>query len=332
MKRVLVTGGAGYIGCCVVEELLKRGHKPVVFDSFYWEKESLKPFMDKLTIIEGDCRNSRDVIYALENVDSIIHLAGIVGESACLSNPKAHFSVNVESTRVLLNCCTDPELDLVRDFIFSSSCSVYGNVAGIYSEVTEKTPTQPLSAYAHAKLRAEKMILDKGKEIPHFHPTVLRLSTVFGWSNRPRLDLVTNAFVYNAWKEGKLTIHGDGQQFRSLIHVRDVAKAFVDVLDAPRLLRSGEIFHVGEEKNNKRVSEIAEAVKKILPNTKIEYTQDKATDRRDYFINCQKIKNVIGWKAQWTVEQGVQDVLENLKNSNSDWEADKYRNSSYKYI
>ncbi|MDY6953721.1 MAG: NAD-dependent epimerase/dehydratase family protein, partial [Thermodesulfobacteriota bacterium] len=124
--NVLVTGGAGYIGCHVVQELLERGHVPLVFESFFWGKESLDPFLERIQIIEGDCRNSKDIIYALEGVDGVIHLAGIVGEFACRNYHKAHFSINVESTRTLVNCCTDPELDLVRDFIFASSCSVYG--------------------------------------------------------------------------------------------------------------------------------------------------------------------------------------------------------------
>ncbi|MDY6954759.1 MAG: NAD-dependent epimerase/dehydratase family protein, partial [Thermodesulfobacteriota bacterium] len=124
--NVLVTGGAGYIGCHVVQELLERGHVPVVFEAFFWGKESLDPFLERIQIIEGDCRNSKDIIYALEGVDGVIHLAGIVGEFACRNYHKAHFSINVESTRTLVNCCTDPELDLVRDFIFASSCSVYG--------------------------------------------------------------------------------------------------------------------------------------------------------------------------------------------------------------
>ena len=204
--RVLVTGGAGYIGCLVVNELLQKGYKPVVFDTLYWGKESLEPYLDRIEIIEGDCRNSKDIIYALEGIDSVVHLAGIVGEFACKSYHKAHFSINVESTRTLINCCTDPELDLVRDFIFASSCSVYGNVQGLYDEVTEETPTAPLSEYAHAKLRSEEIILQRAKEIPHFHPTILRLTTVFGWSLRPRFDLVTNLFTYKAWKDGKITI------------------------------------------------------------------------------------------------------------------------------
>jgi len=329
--KVLVTGGAGFIGSHVVEELLKRGHEPIVFDAFFWGKDSLKPFMDKIKIIEGDCRNSKDVIYALEGAEAVIHLAGIVGEPACMQNEKAHFSINVESTRTLINCCTDPELELTRDFIFSSSCSVYGNVHNLYPEVREGTPTNPLSAYAFAKLRSENIILNRGKEVPHFHPTVLRLTTVFGWSKRPRLDLVTNLFTYKAWKEGKLTIFGDGQQYRSLIHVQDVARAFVDTLEAPRFMRDGKIFHVGEETNNKKVSEIAETVKKVLPDTEIEFQKSKKTDRRDYFINCQLIKNTIGWKAEWSVEDGVKDLVEKFKTIKLDWESKNYRNNSFEY-
>lgn len=329
--RVLVTGGAGYIGVNVVEELLKRGHKPVVLDAFFWGKESLDKIKNKIDIIEGDCRNSKDVIYALENVDSVLHLAGIVGEAACLKNHKAHFSINVESTRTLINCCTDPELDLTRDFIFSSSCSVYGNVHKMYSEVKENTPTHPLSEYASAKLRSENIILNRGKEVPHFHPTILRLSTVFGWSMRPRLDLVTNLFAYQAWKNGEITVYGDGSQYRSLVHVKDVARAFIDVLESPRFMRDGEIFHVGDKKNNKTVKEIAKTVKEILPKTKIKYLKDKKTDRRDYSINCQKIKNIIGWKAKRSVKKGIKDLINKLDDLDWNWESNKYRNNKFDY-
>ncbi|MFW5927807.1 MAG: NAD-dependent epimerase/dehydratase family protein [Thermoplasmatota archaeon] len=330
--NVLVTGGAGYIGNNVVKELVERGHYPIVFDKFWWGKDALEPLEDKITMIEGDCRNSKDVIYALEDTDSVLHLAGIVGEAACLQNPKAHFSINVESTRTLINCCTDPALELTRDLIYSSSCSVYGNLHGMYDEVDEQTPTHPLSAYANAKLRSENIILNRGDEIPHFHPTMMRISTVFGWSRRPRLDLVTNLFAYQAWKDGEITIYGNGEQYRSLVHVEDVAKAFVDVLESPRFMRDGEIFHVGDKKNNRTVEEIAETVKSILPDTEIKYLRDKETDRRDYSINCHKLKNIIGWEAEWTVEEGIKDIIEKLEEKDWDWQADRYRNSSFDYV
>jgi len=330
--RVLVTGGAGYIGNCVIDELLLRKHTPVVFDIFYWGRKVLKPYGSRIEIIEGDCRNSKDIIYALEGIDSIIHLAGIVGEFACSSNHKAHFSINVESTRTLVNCCTDPELDLVRDLIYASSCSVYGNVKGLYQEVTEKTPAAPLSAYAYAKLRSEKILFDRAKESPHFHPTALRLTTVYGWSERPRLDLVTNLFAYNAWKNKKMNIYGDGMQYRSLIHVKDIARAFVDTLEAPRFMRSSKVFHLGEEANNKTVKEIAQTVQKFVPDAKIEFKEGEATDRRDYRINCQQLKNIIGWKAKYSVEDGIQEMIEKFETLDLNWDDDKYRNSSFQYI
>ncbi len=329
--NVLVTGGAGYIGCCVVEELLKKGHQVVVFDALYWGQESLGSLINDIRIIEGDCRNSKDIIYALDGVDAVIHLAGIVGEFACKNYHKAHFSINVESTRTLINCCTDPELDLVRDFIFTSSCSVYGNVQGIYDNVTEETPPEPLSEYAHAKLRSEKIILDRADEIPHFHPTILRLTTVFGWSPRPRLDLVTNLFAHKAWKNEKITIYGDGRQYRSLIHVRDVARAVVETLEAPRFIRSGKIFHVGEKANNRTIREIAEIVRSLLPGTRIEYTPEKPTDRRDYQIDCQKINNLLGWKAQYSVEEGIGELIHQFESLDWDWDSDRLRNSSFVY-
>lgn len=330
--RVLVTGGTGYIGSNVTEELLDRGHEPVLLDKNYWGTAAVEPFKDKISLIEGDCRNSRDVIYALEGIDAVLHLAGIVGEAACLKNPRAHFSINVESTRTLINCCTDPALDLTRDFIYASTCSVYGNVQGIYSEVTEESMPHPLSDYAHAKLRSEEIIMQRGREIPHFHPTVLRLTTVFGWSRRPRLDLVTNRFAYNAWKNRQITVHGNGGQYRSLIHVKDVARAFVEVLEAPRFMRDGKIFHVGEEANNKTVKEIAEMVRAQVPGTQLSFMSERASDRRDYSINCKKIKNTIGWKAQWNIQQGIRELIGKFGTPGYDWEDDKYRNSTFNYV
>lgn len=117
----------------------------------------------------------------------------------------------------------------------------------------------------------------------------------------------------------------------SLVHVKDVASAFVDTLEAPRFMRNNQIFHVGDKRNNKTVNEIAEVVKSQLPQTNIHH-KEKATDRRDYSINCNKLKNIIGWKPQWSVEDGIKDLLDKLKTYDWDWEADKYRNSTYEYV
>ena len=330
--KVLVTGGGGYIGSLIVEELIDKGHAPVVLDAFFWGKKGLEPLKDRLEIIEGDCRNSKDVLYALEGVDAVVHLAGIVGEPACKINYKAHYTTNIESTRTLVNCCTDPDLPLVQDFIFLSSCSVYGNVKGLYEEVTEDTPVNPLSDYAHGKLRSEQIIWERARAVPHFQPTILRLTTVFGWSPRPRLDLVTNLFAYRAWKEKKITIFGDGMQYRSLIHVKDIARAVVKTLDAPRFMRAGKTFHVGEESNNKTVREIAETVKGILPEVEIEYKSGAPTDRRDYCVNCQRLKNLLGWRAEYNVEDGIREMIQKFDSLDYDWESPVFRNNLFDYV
>ncbi len=313
MSRVLVTGGAGYIGVCVVEELVKRGHTPVVLDAFLFGRESLSGFGDRVSLIEGDVRSSRDVIRALEGVDKVIHLAGIVGAPACAIDPLATFTTNVESTNTLVNCMTDPEVRLVPDLVFCSSCSIYGNAAGIHEEVTEETPTMPLSSYAASKVRGEDIIRRKAAEVPHFSPTILRLTTVFGWSRRPRFDLVTNAFVSKGMFERKITIFGTGEQYRSLIHVRDVATALVAACEAPRFLRDRKIFHVGDERNNVTVRALAEIVQRHLPETEIVFAPQHDTDRRDYRISCQRIKNALNWSAGWSVEAGIAELIENLR-------------------
>ncbi len=332
MRRVLVTGGAGYIGSCVVDELVRRGHRPIVFDSFFWGKEGVEQLGNSIDMVEGDARSSRDLIYALRECDSVIHLAGIVGEPACAKNELAHFTTNVESTNTLLSCMTDPEAPLVQDLIFSSSCSVYGNVAGIFDEVSETTPTMPLSAYAQGKLRAEEAIFECAARVPHLSPTVLRLTTIFGWSRKPRLDLVTNYFAYLALTKGQLKIFGDGLQYRSLIHVRDVANAMVTALEAPRYLRDRQIFHVGEEANNVTVKHLAETVQKYVPGTEILYLEEENTDRRDYRISCNKIKNSLNWRAAYSVEDGIREMVENLRDGKIEATAPQYWNNQFEYV
>lgn len=331
-RNVLVTGGAGYIGSCVVEELVERGDHPVVFDTFNWGRAPLEHLADRVTVYEGDVRSSKDLIYALQGVDSVIHLAGIVGAPACAQNPLAHHTVNVESVRTLVNCMTDADLDITRDLVYCSSCSVYGNVYGLYETVDEETPPMPLSKYAEGKLRAERVIFDKAAELPHFSPTVLRLTTIFGWSQRPRLDLVTNHFCYKALTERQITVHGQGLQYRSLIHVRDVARALVAAMEAPTYMRDRKVFHVGEETNNVTIRQIAELVQRNIPEAELLFRDAAESDRRDYRISCQRIRNTLGWQAQVSVEQGIREVVEKLRSGEIDMESAVHRNNHFEYV
>ena len=329
--KILVTGGAGYIGSCVVEELLKNKHDVRVLDNFLWGKHSLEHLKKKIEIIYGDLRNLELLSYSLKDIDKVIHLAGIVGDPACKINPVANYTTNIESTKILLNCMMNPYLNEVRDIIFASSCSVYGNVKGIYESVDENSFTGPLSLYAQSKLLAENIIFEKAKIEQRFHPTICRITTLFGWSPRPRFDLVTNLFTLNALHKKDIILNGDGKQFRSLIHVRDVAKALVKLIDAPRYLIDRKIFHIGDERNNMTMLEIAKLVKKILPKTKIVLRKDFPTDNRDYKINCSKIRNVLNWERSYTVEQGIEDIVNNLRSKKLLFDPKIHRNDKFDY-
>lgn len=331
MKRVLVTGGAGYIGSATVEELLDSGYDVTVIDNFLWGRHGLDAVADKIKIIEGDMRSSRDMSYALDGQDAVIHLGGIVGDPACKINLTAHHTHNVECVNTLVNLMTDPDLHQVPELIFASSCSVYGNVKGMYDEVTETTPTNPLSYYAAAKLRAEEIINKKAAEVASFHPTTLRLTTLFGWAPRQRIDLVTNMFVYKAIRDGGFSVFGGGEQYRSLVHVRDVARAITHTLNQPRFARDRKIFHVGDEGNNMPIKDIAMLVKKHLPDTKVEFPDAGEADRRDYSISCAKIRAVLGFQIKYNVEDGIKDMIENINRSGIQFDPVVHGNAEYAY-
>lgn len=282
--RVLLTGGGGYIGSCVVEQLIARSHEVRVLDNFLWGRESLEKVEEKIEIIDADIRDLRVLCKALHGVDAVVHLAGIVGEAACRDNPIAHYTTNIAAAEALVNCMMAPELFTVRDLIYVSSCSVYGNIAELCEEVHETTPPAPLSAYAYGKLCAENIIRKKARQHPLFHPTILRLTTLFGWSPRPRLDLVTNMFCYQVARGDSVTVNGDGTQFRSLVHIRDVAQAISVVLEAPRFIRDRRILHVGDERNNRTIKQIAETAVQYVPGSKVVMQPNITTDRRDYRV------------------------------------------------
>lgn len=330
-KRVLVTGGAGYIGVATVEELLDSNYEVVVLDNFLWGRHFLDHVADRITIIEGDMRNSRDLVHALKDIHTVVHLGGIVGDPACKVNLLAHHTCNVECVSTLVNCMTDPNLHHVPELIFSSSCSVYGNVKGMYDEVTEDTPTNPLSYYADAKLRAEEIINKKAAEVPSFHPTILRLTTLFGWAPRPRIDLVTNMFVYKAIRDGGFSVFGGGHQYRSLVHVRDVARAIVHTMNTPRFIRDRKIFHVGDEGNNMPIKDIAKLIKKQIPDAKIDFPDAGEADRRDYSISCAKIRSVLGFEIKYTVDDGIAHMIKNINKHNFTYDPLIHGNAKYPY-
>lgn len=297
--RVLVVGGAGYIGSLAVERLLSKGYSVRVLDSLLYGEESLRTAKDhpRFELQVGDCRNIQDVVKAVRNVDCIIHLAAIVGDPACEQDRDSAIEINYAATRMLVEVAKG---NGVARFVFASSCSVYG--ASDF-EVDERDEPQPLSLYGRTKVDSEDVVLRaKGGT---FHPTVLRFATVFGLGYRPRFDLVVNLLTAKARQEGLITVY-NGTQWRPFIHVRDVVDAIVRVLEAPARLVCGEIFNVGDSRLNCTLSGVAECIREVFPDTRVEHRVNP--DRRNYRVNFAKLHRSIGFEASHSLRDGIEEL------------------------
>ncbi len=297
--RVLVIGGAGYIGSLLVERLLENGYRVRALDSLLYGDEALRPAKNHrgFELLVGDCRNIQDVVKGMRGVESIIHLAAIVGDSACDENGEAALETNYAATRMLIEIAKGHG---VRRLLFASSCSVYGATE---IEVDENAAPHPISLYGQTKVDSEKALLEAASET--FHPTILRFATVFGLSYRPRFDLVVNLLTAKAKQEGVITIY-NGQQWRPFIHVRDLAQAIMQVLDTPLPQVSGEIFNVGDGRLNYTLSQLADVIREVIPQVRVEHVEK--SDRRNYRVNFQKLFERTGFQARYTLRQGIEEL------------------------
>jgi len=253
---ILVTGGAGYIGVVLIEELLKKGMAVRVFDKVLFGVEPLHHIKDKIHLIEGDIRRLQPDILA--GIDTVIHLAGLSNDPTAEFNPKANFEINTRGTENLAKLCKEAG---VRRFIFASTCSIYDR--GLYAEDViqdEDSQVQPRAAYAVSKYEAERILLDMTDE--NFSPTIFRQGTVYGFSRRMRYDLVVNTFMKSAMTVGKLNVLCGGEMWRPLIDVVDVARAYICALESGEEIIRGQIFNLSYK--NYRILELAHWVRKAL--------------------------------------------------------------------
>ncbi len=297
--RVLVVGGAGYIGSLLAERLLEKGYRVRVFDSLVYGDEALRPVKGhpNFELVVGDCRNIQDVVKAVAGVESVIHLAAIVGDPACNQERESALETNYAATRMLIEIAKGHG---VSRCVFASSCSVYG-AADV--EMDENAPTRPISLYGQTKVDSERALLEAKSDT--FHPIVLRFATVFGLGYRPRFDLVVNLLTAKAHQEGVITIY-NGQQWRPFIHVRDLIEATIQTLEAPVRLTSGQIFNVGDKRLNHTLSGVADIIKDAFPGVQVEHVEN--SDRRNYRVNFDKISHRIGFSARYTVRDGVDEI------------------------
>lgn len=310
-KTVLVTGGGGYIGTHVTEKLLKEGYKVCIFDQFMFGENAISTLKKNknLTIIKGEIGEWQKLRESLNGVDIVIHLAGLVGDPACIVNKELTIQMNIVSTRIVKELSKDAK---VSRFIFSSSCSVYGASDELMSE---ESKLNPVSLYAQTKIDSENEILsDDSKD---FHPTILRFATVFGHSRRQRFDLVANLFVAQAYNDGVIVVTGSSQ-WRPFIHPQDIAKAIVKVLKKPKKEVSRQIINVGDDNLNITIGNlallVANIVKKDRNGKPVEITiNNDVNDARNYRVSFKKINKLLGFKATVDIKKGLEEIYDNFK-------------------
>ena len=321
-RRVLVVGGAGYIGSALLPLLLERGYHMRLLDMMVFGDEPIRSFADhpNLEIIRGDFRHVECVVQAMHDVDAVVHLGAIVGDPACNLDEDLTIDINLSATRMVAELAKAAG---VERFIFASTCSVYGACDEM---LDERSFVRPVSLYGHTKLASERVLRKMASD--RFHPTIVRFATIYGLSGRTRFDLVVNLLSAKAKIDGKITIHG-GDQWRPFVHVEDAARAVAIVLDAPREVISNEIFNVGSNDQNYTITQIGQIVHEQVISAEM-VVSDGDGDHRNYRVDFKKIRNHLGFRPQWSVEEGVQQVLEAIASGEIvDYQESKYSNVKF---
>ena len=299
--KVLVTGGSGYLGSVLCERLLKDGHQVTVVDNLMYQQQSLfrlcgDPHFD---FVLGDVRDENLIRDLLKGADVIIPLAAIVGAPACDRDPWLARSVNFEAVRFINRLRSPRQL-----VIFPTTNSGYGTKSG-NAHCTEETPLEPISIYGQTKVEAEADLLEKPNVI------TLRLATVFGMSQRMRLDLLVNHFVYAAVTDGYIVIF-EKEFKRNYVHIRDVADCFVYCIGHPEKM-VGRPYNVGLDAANLSKEELALKVKQYVPNFYIHFGPvGSDPDKRNYIVSNQRLREA-GFEARRSLEEGIKELLKGYR-------------------
>jgi nucleoside-diphosphate-sugar epimerase len=302
--KVLVTGGAGYIGSMLVGRLLREGYEVRVLDALLYGGESLLPVWSDpaFEFRGGDIRDADIVASAMQGVEAVVHLSAIVGDPACARAPELARAVNLHASLDLIDAA---ERSGVRRFIFASTCSNYGRMADPEGYVTEDSPLAPVSLYAETKVAVERALLGSGPTRA-LAATALRFATVFGVSARMRFDLTVNEFTLSMVRDRRLVVFGE-QFWRPYVHVRDVAGAVLHVLRAPVASVGGEVFNVGSTTQNFQKRQLVDLIRGWAPDADVEYVA-RREDPRDYRVSFAKISERLGFATTATVRDGVAEV------------------------
>lgn len=311
MKKILVTGGAGYVGSVLVPKLLNKGYRVTVLDKMFFTDIGLKSIKSNpnLHLVIDDLRNISAVKTAVKGIDDIIHLASISNDPSSDLDPKLTQEVNFDATSNLVGIAKD---NGVKRFINVSTSSVYG-IKEI-PDVTEELPLEPLTIYSKTKAEAESIVLNANGN--GFTTVNLRPATVCGYSPRMRLDLTVNILTMHAITKNKVTVFG-GDQKRPNIHIEDITDYYASILEMPNERIAGKTFNAGYE--NFTVMEIALMVKEII-GTEITIEVVRTKDHRSYHISSAKIEKELGLKPKHTIKDAVIDIKKAYDDGQIDWD------------
>lgn len=314
MSKILVTGGAGYIGSTLVRLLLKKGYQVRVLDRLFFGDESLAEVKDKIEIVKGDIRDARLEVF--DGVDAVMDLAAISNDPAGDLDQQKTLDINYLGRMRIAHLAKKAG---VSRYILASSCSIYGFQKEMLNE--ESLPN-PLTTYAEANYSAERAVLPLADD--KFTVTVLRQATVFGLSYRMRFDLAVNGMVGAYYNSGKLNILRDGSQWRPFVHVKDTSRAFILVMESDKSKVNGQVFNVGSNDLNVQIFELAKKVAKGL-NKPFEYGWYGDQDKRSYQVNFDKIREILGYKTEHTFEMSAQEIWSAMEKGIVRWDDPKTR-------
>lgn len=300
-ETVFVTGAGGYIGSVLVPKLIKKGYRVRAIDRFFFGGDKLGKHND-LEIIKEDTRRLKPEHFI--NVDYVIDLAALSNDPTGELFRGITYQINYTAR---VNTAKMAKKSGAKRYILPSSCSIYGFQDNM---VNEKSPTTPLTTYAKANELAEKGVLLLADE--KFTVTVIRQATVFGYSPRMRFDLAINGMTYGAWKNKKLPLMRNGNQWRPMVHVQDTTDAMCLLLESDKNKINKEIFNVGSNKNNYRIKRLGREIIEAMPfDVEIEWYGDP--DKRSYKVNFDKAEKVLGFKANWSALDGAREIVDVLK-------------------
>ncbi len=321
-RSILLIGGAGYIGSALLPMLLEKGYQVRLMDMFIYGHEPIAKFLHhpRLEVVHADFRQVDKVVQSMVGMDTVIHVGAIVGDPACAIDEELTIEINVIATKMIAEVAKGQG---ISKFVFASTCSVYGASEQI---LNENSVLNPVSLYARSKIASERVLVQMRND--DFQPVILRFGTIYGLSGRTRFDLVVNLLTAKATVEGKITVFGS-DQWRPFVHVEDAASAILAAVDAPAELLADVIFNVGSDEQNYTLGQVGEQIKTLVPNAEM-IVANADQDRRNYRVDFRRIRDMLGFRPRWTLQQGIQQVLDALGSGKvTDYRDARYSNVKY---